>query len=61
MAATLILYPRYLDPVTKLPCTPEILVERLAAEPEPRETLLTRLRRLQGRLRRTLSVAGGRA
>ncbi len=61
VAATLILYPRYLDPVTKLPCSPEILVERLAAEPEPRETLLTRLRRLQGRLRRTLSVAGGRA
>lgn len=61
VAATLILYPRYLDPVTKLPCPPEILVERLAAEPEPRETLLTRLRRLQGRLRRGLSVAGGRA
>jgi len=61
VAATLILYPRYLDPVTKLPCPPEILVERLAAEPEPRETLLTRLRRLQGRVRRTLSIAGGRA
>lgn len=61
VAATLILYPRYLDPVTKLPCPPEILVERLAAQPEPQETLLTRLRRLQGRLRRGFAGAGGRA
>ncbi len=61
VAATLILYPRYLDPVTKLPCPPEILVERLAAQPEPQETLLTRLRRFQGRLRRGFAGAGGRA
>jgi capsular polysaccharide export protein len=61
VAATLILYPRYLDPVTKLPCPPEILVERLAAQPEPQETLLTRLRRLQGRLRRGFAGMGGRA
>lgn len=60
VAATLILYPRYLDPVTKLPCPPEILVERLAAQPEPQETLLTRLRRFQGRLRRGFAGAGGR-
>jgi capsular polysaccharide export protein len=32
VAATLILYPRYLDPVTGLRCTPELLIERLAAE-----------------------------
>lgn len=61
VAATLILYPRYLDPVTKLPCPPEILVERLAAQPVPQETLLTRFRRMQGRLRRGLAGAGGRA
>jgi capsular polysaccharide export protein len=30
VAAALILYPRYLDPVTRLRCTPELLVERLA-------------------------------
>ncbi|MES2498304.1 MAG: capsule biosynthesis protein [Pseudomonadota bacterium] len=60
VAATLILYPRYLDPVTKLPCPPEILVERLAAQPVPQETLLTRLRRLQGKVRRGLANAGGR-
>jgi capsular polysaccharide export protein len=31
VAAALILYPRYLDPVTGLPCPPEVLLERLAA------------------------------
>lgn len=61
VAATLILYPRYLDPVTKLPCPPEILVERLAAQPLPQETILTRMRRLQGWLRRSIAAAGGRA
>lgn len=30
VAAALILYPRYLDPVSGLPCGPELLVERLA-------------------------------
>lgn len=30
VAGTLLLYPRYLDPVTGLPCTPEMVVERLA-------------------------------
>jgi capsular polysaccharide export protein len=55
VAATLILYPRYLDPLTKLPCSPELLVQRLAAQPVPLETPLTRLRRLQGRVRRTIA------
>lgn len=30
VAGCLILYPRYHDPVTQLPCTPEIVLERLA-------------------------------
>lgn len=50
VAATLIRYPRYLDPVTRLPCPVEVLVSRIAngatAVPGP----LVRLRRLQGRL-----------
>lgn len=58
VAAALISYPRYVDPVTKLPCPPEILVERLAAQPIPQETLLTRLRRLQGMARRGLARTG---
>ena len=52
VAATLILYPRYLDPVTRLPCPPEILVARLSEQRVPRATWLTRVRGLQGRLRR---------
>jgi capsular polysaccharide export protein len=38
VAACLILYPRYQDPITGLPCTPELLLERLgdaAAWPSP--------------------------
>ncbi|MDT0682843.1 capsular polysaccharide biosynthesis protein [Roseicyclus sp. F158] len=34
--ATLIGYPRYLDPVSSLPCPPEIVAERLAAGTGPR-------------------------
>ena len=48
----LILYPRYLDPVTGLPCPPETLVQRLSEQRRPRTTWLTRVRGLQGRLRR---------
>jgi capsular polysaccharide export protein len=51
-AATLILYPHYIDPVTLLPCGPEQLLERLAAPPEPR-SVLVRLRRAQGWLRQS--------
>lgn len=59
-AAALILYPRYLDPVTGLPCPPEVLVARLAAQAAPRETPLIRLRRMQGWLRRAWSPIGKR-
>jgi capsular polysaccharide export protein len=51
VAGALILYPLYLDPVSGLPCSPEILVARLA-EASSRPSLLTRLRRVQGRMRR---------
>ncbi|MBV9511926.1 MAG: hypothetical protein JO303_16760 [Caulobacteraceae bacterium] len=47
-AGTLILYPRYLDPVTRTPCPPEVLVDRLAqarARPQTRVTLLRWMRR----------------
>jgi capsular polysaccharide export protein len=61
VAAALILYPRYLDPNTGLPCPPEILFERLADGISMRGSPgLTWLRRLQGRLRRKLAkVANG--
>lgn len=56
VAAALLLYPRYLDPVTGLPCPPEILIGRLAeGGPSDKTSPLIRLRKLQGRLNRKLS------
>lgn len=55
VAAVLLMYPRYLDPETGLPCPPEVLIRRLTAAARPaRGTMLVRLRRMQGRLRRGL-------
>ncbi|MBR0674441.1 capsular polysaccharide export protein, LipB/KpsS family, partial [Neoroseomonas soli] len=49
VAGALILFPRYQDPVTELPCPPEALLDRLA-DPAPwKGGLLARLRRWQGR------------
>ena len=57
VAATLLLYPRYLDPVTGLPCPPEILVRRLAeSSGRGSDGIVVRLRRLQGRCRRGLQA-----
>ncbi|WBO23044.1 capsular polysaccharide export protein, LipB/KpsS family [Sphingomonas abietis] len=51
VAGVLILYPRYLDPVTGLPCPPEILVGRMASARTPhRLGWIAPLRRWQGRL-----------
>jgi capsular polysaccharide export protein len=50
VAGTLILYPRYLDPVTELPCPPEILLQRFAEGWRPKASWLIRVRRWQGRL-----------
>jgi capsular polysaccharide export protein len=55
VAGALILYPRYLDPVTRLPCGPEIIIERLDQPEVWRPGLLVLARRLQGRLVRRLS------
>ncbi len=55
VAAVLLLYPRYLDPVTGLPCPPETLIRRLTSAAAPRGVgMLVNLRRLQGRLKRRL-------
>jgi capsular polysaccharide export protein len=48
VAGALILYPRYLDPVTRLPCRPELVIERLASPELWRPGLLVAARRLQG-------------
>jgi capsular polysaccharide export protein len=55
VAGVLILYPRYLDPVTRLPCGPEVIIERLDQPELWRPGLLVMARRLQGALARRLS------
>jgi capsular polysaccharide export protein len=50
IAATLILYPRYIDPVTRLPCPPEILIERIARGEAHVDAPLAGIRSLQGKL-----------
>lgn len=50
VAATLIGYPRYVDPVTRLPCPPEQLVQRIAAGQARVSSLLITLREWQGKL-----------
>jgi len=57
VAATLLLYPRYLDPLTGLPCPPETLVRRIAeGSSGSKSTRLVRLRRLQGKWKRSLAA-----
>lgn len=51
VAGVLILYPRYLDPVTGLPCSAEQLIRRMQDGTAPnRLDWVTRLRKLQGRM-----------
>ena len=55
VAGVLILYPRYLDPVTGLPCPPEVLVGRMAsASAANRLSWIAPLRRWQGKLMNAL-------
>lgn len=59
VAATLILYPRYLDPVTRLPCPPEILVDRLESDRARVSSPLVVLREVQGRVSKMARRFGG--
>jgi len=52
VAAALLLYPRYLDPQTGLPCPAEIVVERLTNSAAENVGAVVRLRRLHGKLMR---------
>jgi len=58
VAAVLILYPRYLDPVTRLPCPAEVLVDRMIADVAATPSFLERLRTLQGKVRRKFARRG---
>ena len=58
VAATLLLYPRYLDPETGLPCPAEVLVQRLAAakpDLDAGTSAVVAVRRATGRVRRLLA------
>jgi capsular polysaccharide export protein len=55
-AGVLILYPRYLDPQSGLPCGPELLIDRLDQPELWRPSRLMRLRSLQGNLNRRLQI-----
>ena len=58
VAATLLVYPRYRDPVTGIPCPAEVVVARLAADATDSTGLVVAMRRLQGRfMRRLRSIA----
>ncbi len=60
VAGVLILYPRYLDPVTRLPCSPEIVLERLDTPRLWRPGPLVIGRRIQGLAGRGWSRLCGR-
>lgn len=60
VAATLILYPRYLDPVSRLPCPVEIVVDRLASDRARVGSPLVSLREVQGRVSKMIRRFGGR-
>lgn len=60
VAAALILYPRYIDPVTELPCPPETLLDRLAEPDAWRSGLAMRVRHAQGRVMVALARLGRR-
>jgi len=59
-AGTLIIYPRYFDPVSKLPCDPELVIQRIEQQRQfPGKTpVLVRLRRGYGKARRAFSRRG---
>ncbi len=54
-AGVLLLYPRYLDPVTGMPCPAEVLLDRLSDPALWRAGPLVRVRRAQGRVARWMS------
>lgn len=57
VAAVLLLYPRYLDPETGLPCPPEVLIRRLSQTTSlPRTGAVVRLRRFQGLVKRVIGL-----
>ncbi|MEL7318699.1 MAG: beta-3-deoxy-D-manno-oct-2-ulosonic acid transferase, partial [Pseudomonadota bacterium] len=60
VAGVLLLYPRYLDPVTGFPCPAETLIARVAqGEAENRLGWVQPVRQFQGRIMRRIRAIGG--
>ena len=59
VAAVLLRYPRYLDPVTNLPCTAEVLIMRLLSGVQRQNAALVPLRRVIGWVRRSIAQLVG--
>jgi capsular polysaccharide export protein len=60
VAATLLLYPRYLDPISGLPCPPEVVVDRLSVGSSalPRTArLVVASRRFWGKIKQAVRAA----
>jgi capsular polysaccharide export protein len=60
VAGTLILYSRYVDPVTRLPCGPELVIERISSNLAKVSSPLIVIREWQGQLRLALDRSGHR-
>ncbi|HEX7855454.1 MAG TPA: hypothetical protein VF503_17360 [Sphingobium sp.] len=60
VVAILIEYPRYIDPVTGLPCDVELLIRRMGSGVRRENTALVRLRRGWGQLKLALGVSMGK-
>lgn len=60
-AAALLVYPRYLDPVTFMPCPAEVLVQRIKTDMGRKSSFLVSARRLQGWIVRQFSRVGAGA
>ncbi len=60
VASVMLRYPRYLDPVTNLPCTAEILIMRLLSGVHRQNVALVPLRRLVGWAKRAAAHIVGR-
>jgi capsular polysaccharide export protein len=61
VAGVLLLYPRYVDPLTRFPCGPEVVIERLERPELWRPGALVLARRLQGAAVRRWNSLVGRA
>ncbi len=61
VAGALLVYPRYLDPETGLPCTAHTLVSRLVGGSTRHNPLIVTARRLQGKASHAVKRIGGRS